>query len=146
MPPNQGQPDELNLWLSGPELCARLAEVRARLGVWARHAGLTGDTVDDLVLAASEALTNVVDHAYGGAEGDAWVHAGRNAIGIVVTVRDGGRWRDPDPDPGLRGRGLTMIDALADCMCVERRDRGTVVTMQWKAAPDDPPGHPGLGR
>jgi serine/threonine-protein kinase RsbW len=146
VPPNQGQPDELNLWLSGPELCAQLADIRARLGAWARHMGLTGDAVDDLVLAASEALTNVIDHAYGEVEGDAWVHAGRNGSGIVVTVRDGGRWRDPNPDPGLRGRGLKMIDALADRVWVERRDGGTVVTMQWKAAPGDPSRDPGLGR
>lgn len=145
VPPNLGQPDELNLWLSGPELCARLAEVRARLGEWAQQVGLTGDTVDDLVLAASEALTNVIDHAYGDALGDAWIHAGLVTDGVTVTVRDRGRWRRPAEDPGCRGRGLKMINALADRVRVDRLTSGTVVTMHWKAAWGDPPRPPGSG-
>jgi two-component sensor histidine kinase len=46
-----------------------------------------------------------------------------------VTVRDYGRWKDTPPDPD-RGRGLALIDALAEGSAIERSPEGTTVTIR----------------
>ncbi|WP_433800267.1 ATP-binding protein [Actinomycetospora sp. CA-084318] len=87
------------------------------------------DLADDLVLAASEALENVVDHAYADLDPGpmslrARVHDGT----VAVVVTDRGRWRDPPAGPSSRGRGLEMMERLAETR-VERAEPGTVVTL-----------------
>jgi serine/threonine-protein kinase RsbW len=106
---------------------------------WAASYGMTQDDVDDLVLATYEALANVADHAYPEGEGRAWIDAERSAPDeLLVVVRDEGRWRPPPSDPGLRGRGLEIIAALAERVVVERGDAGTRVAMHWRLAPVGP--------
>lgn len=112
---------------------SQLRWVRLRLAEWAAGLGMGGDEVDDLVLAAYEALANVADHAYPDGAGDAWVVADRCAPDeVVVVVSDEGRWRPPPSDPGLRGRGMTLISALAEKVAVQRGDAGTRVVMHWR--------------
>lgn len=107
--------------------------MRLRLAEWAAAVGMGQDGVDDLVLATYEALANVADHAYPDGPGDAWVDADRSAPGeLVVVVSDRGRWRPPPTDPGLRGRGMTLITALAEQVAVQRGDAGTTVVMHWR--------------
>jgi anti-sigma regulatory factor (Ser/Thr protein kinase) len=88
------------------------------------------DLADDLVLATSEALENVVDHAYAGADtpGSMWLHAGLDDGTVAVVVTDQGHWRDPPSGPSSRGRGLEMMERLARTR-VERGEPGTVVTL-----------------
>ena len=126
-------PDRLRLRLSGPSLRSQLRWVRQRLAEWATGLGMDRDGVDDLVLAAYEALANVADHAYPDGPGDAWVDADRYPPDeLVIVVRDRGRWRPPPSDPGLRGRGMTLISALAEKVAVQRGDAGTRVVMHWR--------------
>ena len=100
---------------------------------WAAAAGMTQDDVDDLVLATYEALANVADHAYADGRGDAWVEAGRTGPReLTVVVSDRGRWRPPPADPGLRGRGMSLIAALSDRVTVLRGVTGTSVIMRWR--------------
>jgi anti-sigma regulatory factor (Ser/Thr protein kinase) len=107
--------------------------VRLRLAEWAAGVGMDRDGVDDLVLAAHEAPANVADHAYRGGSGDAWVDADRCAPGeLVVVVSDEGSRRTPPEDPGLRGRGMTLIAALASTVAVQHGDAGTRVVMHWR--------------
>ncbi len=104
-----------------------------QIAEWARAAGMAQDSVDDLVLATYEALANVADHAYPDGSGDAWVEAERSAQGeLTVVVTDSGRWRPPPTDPGLRGRGMALISALAERVAVTRGDNGTTVVMHWR--------------
>lgn len=114
-------------------LRGQLRWVRLRLAEWAFGVGMDRDGVDDLVLAAYEALANVADHAYPDGSGDAWVDADRcTPHELVVVVSDRGLWRPPPSDPGLRGRGMTLISALAEKVSVHRGDAGTRVVMHWR--------------
>jgi anti-sigma regulatory factor (Ser/Thr protein kinase) len=79
----------------------------------------------DVALAVSEAVTNVVLHAYrDGDSGDVRVVACAEAKRLVVVVRDYGCGMKPHPmSPGL-GLGLSVIGRLATAMNIERPDDG----------------------
>ena len=125
-------PEPLRLRLAAPSLPARLSEVRARVAAWARRLGLSGDAVDDIVLATHEALANVADHAYPEGGGDAELDAACENGEIRVVVRDHGQWRPTVTDQGWRGRGLVLIRGLAEHVDVQRADAGTIVAMRWR--------------
>ena len=88
------------------------------------------DLADDLVLATSEALENVVDHAFAAAEHPGTMTLRADLVDDVVTivVADDGRWRDPATGPTSRGRGLTLMESLTEVE-VEHGPSGTTVTM-----------------
>ena len=125
-------PEPLRLRLAAHSLPARLSDVRAQLAGWAGGFGLSPDAVDDIVLATHEALANVADHAYPGGGGDAELDAACENGEIHVVVRDHGRWRAPSNDPGWRGRGLVIIEGLAEHVDVQRAEAGTSVAMRWR--------------
>ncbi|MDT7742521.1 MAG: serine/threonine-protein kinase RsbW [Actinomycetota bacterium] len=88
------------------------------------------DLADDLVLATSEALENVVDHAFANAPSAGAMSLRAHLVDDVVTivVTDDGHWRSPTTGPTSRGRGLTLMESLTDVE-VEHGDAGTTVTM-----------------
>jgi serine/threonine-protein kinase RsbW len=132
MPALAGGPEPLRLRLAAPSLPERLSEVRAQVGAWAGRLGLSTDAVDDIVLATHEALANVADHAYLEGGGDAELYAACTNGEIRVVVRDHGRWRAPASDPGWRGRGMVIIEGLAEHVDVQCADAGTSVAMRWR--------------
>jgi serine/threonine-protein kinase RsbW len=79
----------------------------------------------DVALAVSEAVTNVVLHAYrNGDSGDVRVVVCAEPQRLVVVVRDYGCGMKPHPrSPGL-GLGLSVIGRLTTEMNVERPDSG----------------------
>lgn len=117
--------------------------VRAAVRDWAAAAGLGPDTIDALVLAVDEAVTNVIDHAYapepdlvetpGRAHSRVVVTAASRPCGggVAVSVVDDGTWRPPPPDPGHRGRGIQVIGGLAQRSTVSPTEHGTTVRMCW---------------
>jgi serine/threonine-protein kinase RsbW len=131
MPAPTGGTQELRLRLEGPTMPAQLPEVRRRIAGWAMELGLSADDVDDLVLATHEALANVADHAYDGVPGEALIHAECRGGQAVVVVRDRGRWLPPSSDNTWRGRGLLIIEGLAQHVDVHRGPTGTTVEMRW---------------
>lgn len=71
----------------------------------------------DLQLAVGEAVANGVEHAYGDAtdgtvEVEMELRPGRRPA-VLVRVADRGAWRPEPESPGFRGRGLLMIERLA---------------------------------
>jgi anti-sigma regulatory factor (Ser/Thr protein kinase) len=69
----------------------------------------------DAALCVSELATNAVQHSRSARQGGCFrVHATLTATTLRVEVEDeGGPWQhDPNPE-GLRGRGLTIVAALA---------------------------------
>ena len=52
---------------------------------------------------------------------------------IEVVVRDHGRWREPDVDPGERGRGFSMMASAGLQVGVETSSDGTTVTLECPA-------------
>ena len=92
------------------------------------EAGIDDDVAETALLCLSELVTNAVVHA--GSPSD--VTATLDHV-LTVTLRDhGGAGRetrvDPDPDPmRVHGRGLQLVDALADRWGAEPDATGTTV-------------------
>jgi serine phosphatase RsbU (regulator of sigma subunit)/DNA-binding response OmpR family regulator/anti-sigma regulatory factor (Ser/Thr protein kinase) len=114
------------LLLRRRSVATELAGIRAAVRSALSAAGMEGETVDDLVLAASEASGNVVRHAYAGAPGTLEVGMVVRPEGVDLTVRDEGRWREP----AEQGRhGLDIMRAVMDTLDIDTGDSGTTVRM-----------------
>jgi serine/threonine-protein kinase RsbW len=117
--------------------------------------GVTPDTRGDIALALSEACANVVQHAGAGQEYEVQVRA-RDRKCVIEVVNAGtrdngptpdGRWpaeeladwhrlAEPVPTTAERGRGLRIIDAVAENLQLTGNQRyGTTVhfekTLDW---------------
>jgi anti-sigma regulatory factor (Ser/Thr protein kinase) len=118
--------------------CAAAAARRA-LTEWLAPLPWPEETAQDLVFAASEAVTNCVDHAYAApAVPDAIVleareHPDEDRIRVEVTVADRGRWHDPPGDQRFRGRGIAMMRALTESVTLDGSEAGTTVVLRcWR--------------
>ncbi|MGE0026384.1 MAG: SpoIIE family protein phosphatase [Thermoleophilia bacterium] len=119
------------LELTLPAAPDNLAAARAAVRTWLAAARIGADGVQDVVLAAGEALANAVEH---GSEGDGSqtvrveMRLGRGRE-VEVLVADEGGWRTPSADPGLRGQGIRIMRAVMDDVAIERGEAGTTVRM-----------------
>jgi serine/threonine-protein kinase RsbW len=113
------------------------SRVRHALDSWLRELPLTRSERHDLLLATSEAVANVVDHAYPADHegGEVTVAAklqhrsGDDTGRVVVTVTDSGCWRPAPGERDDRGRGLQLMRACTDSLDIETTTAGTRVTM-----------------
>ena len=107
-------------------------EARARVADFALAAGATPTQVDAVRLAASEAVTNAVLHAYRDEPGSIYVNAAVVAGELWVLISDDGCGLEPRPDrPGL-GLGLGLISQVSDDFAiVSRASGGTEVRMRF---------------
>jgi anti-sigma regulatory factor (Ser/Thr protein kinase) len=110
-----------------------LCGLRRTLGRWLTAEGVPDGDVFDITLAASEAASNAIEHAYGGWENQFSVRAVLEAERITVTVTDTGRWRVSKPRG--RGRGLAVMRGLVDSVELEPGERGTSVTLTKRLTP-----------
>ena|ERR1700754_2949015 len=107
--------------------------LRHCVAAFAGSAGMKGAGLSDLELAVTEALTNVVVHAYVGVESGAVDVLAVQVDGhLEVTVCDRGIGMRPRSDsPGL-GLGLSLIASLArDTRITDTPGGGTTVRMQF---------------
>jgi anti-sigma regulatory factor (Ser/Thr protein kinase) len=122
-----------------------VAAARAALAEFATNAGATDAQVDGVRLAASEAVTNAVLHAYRGEPGEIQVTAALAGRELWILVADEGGGMQPRADrPGL-GLGLGLISRVCDDMAiVPRSSGGTEVRILFKlnAAPEFPDAEP----
>jgi len=99
---------------------------------WATAESLDADMVYAIVLSGHEVLANSVEHGYRGCGGGlVELFADHTGDLITVTVVDHGGWRTPPADPGIRGRGLTLVRGLTTTADIASSDHGTTVTMTW---------------
>jgi anti-sigma regulatory factor (Ser/Thr protein kinase) len=106
--------------------------VRHDLADLARYVGLSASQSEDLVLAASEIVTNSVRH--GGGEGTllAWI----DGDSVVCEISDRGHITDPlvgrrrPPADEEGGRGLWLAHQLCDLVQVRSDPEGTVVRLR----------------
>ncbi|MBY8874456.1 ATP-binding protein [Micromonospora sp. PLK6-60] len=110
---------------------AQVTELRHSVTSCVLAAGLSGQRLDDFVLAVNELITNAVRH--GGGHG--WLRLWRSASEVVCEVADhgqgitAGRLADhsrPAPDTA-GGWGLWLARELSDTMEVATGDAGTTV-------------------
>jgi serine/threonine-protein kinase RsbW/stage II sporulation protein AB (anti-sigma F factor) len=105
--------------------------MRAAVVDFAQQAGVH-DT-GRLALAVTEAMANVVLHAYRNSEpGEMRVVACDEPDRLVVVVRDYGEGMRPRPDsPGL-GMGLPLISQMTDDLQIEAaQETGTLLRMHF---------------
>ena len=120
---------ELELRL--PARAGSLARLRHALRIWLGEHGVAPDILGTILVTAGEAASNAIEHAYG--PGDAWFDASaRWAPGAVtIVIRDEGKWREPRSED--RGRGLMLMEAMAERVDVDRSPSGTTVTLEHAA-------------
>jgi anti-sigma regulatory factor (Ser/Thr protein kinase) len=115
------------------------ARTRGEFGVWLeRYFSLDNDRFSDLLLAVNEAIANAAEFAYvdTAERGTVDVRAAYDgdADTLAVSVHDRGRWRHKKPvqyQQQMRGRGIPLMEALADDVTIDRTPQGTHVTLTW---------------
>ncbi len=112
---------------------ASVPEARHTLAAFAAGAGATNDELDSIRLATSEAITNVVVHAYGDASGHVHVSAAIAEDELWVLIGDDGGGLHTGSTRGGLGVGLALIAELTDSFAVVNRSSGgTEVRMRFK--------------
>jgi anti-sigma regulatory factor (Ser/Thr protein kinase) len=97
-------------------------------------------TMDDIVLAVSEAATNVVVHAYGSRPGTLTVVAHVDDGQLHILVRDHGIGIVPPADTPVRGHGLALMEHVAAELEIVGSPAGTDVLMSFDLVVEhDPP-------
>jgi anti-sigma regulatory factor (Ser/Thr protein kinase) len=123
-------------YLAVPEAVGR---IRRSVADYARAAGLGEPTLEAVRLAVSEAVTNVILHAYRGKPGQVCVTARSVENELWVLITDEGLGPNiPTEKPGL-GWGLAIItDACDQFTLVERAGGGTEARMLFLIPTDQP--------
>jgi serine/threonine-protein kinase RsbW len=124
-----------NLNETYPATADSVTAARSRVADFAVAAGAMPTQVDAVRLAASEAMTNAVLHAYRDEPGSIYVNAAVVAGELWILISDDGCGLEPRPDrPGL-GLGLGLISQVADDFAiVSRASGGTEVRMRFNVA------------
>ncbi len=116
-----------------------VAQAREDFAQWLkRFFAVDAVRFSDLVLAINEALANAAEFAYllserpGTIDMQAAYHPAEQKL--TVEVCDRGRWRTPqsDPPPRTRGRGIPLMEALADEAAINTSAHGTRVQLSWR--------------
>jgi serine/threonine-protein kinase RsbW len=115
------------------------AQLRQEFSVWLkRYFALDPTKISDVVLAVNEALANAAEFAYTTADQPGAMHllADYDTASeiLTVTVTDEGAWRIADGEAKKisRGRGIPLMQALADRATIDSTPTGTKVCLEWK--------------
>jgi anti-sigma regulatory factor (Ser/Thr protein kinase) len=129
-----GAPDMRLLLPNRPE---NVALVRQALSGVAGTVGIDEGLLADIKTAVSEACNNVVLHAYPTDDGplEVYFRPEQHEISIVVRDRgDGIQPRAPEPESGMQGVGLSLIQALTERVeFVGGAGEGTEVRMSFRS-------------
>jgi len=114
------------------------AAIRREFSDWlGRYFTLDPTQASDVVLAVNEAMANAAEYAYltaaqPGTMNVQALYDGSEAT-LSVSVIDAGAWRTADPTTSghRRGRGIPLMQALADHATVDSSQAGTRVCLEW---------------
>jgi anti-sigma regulatory factor (Ser/Thr protein kinase) len=106
--------------------------IRHDLAAIARDCGLGDRAVADVELVVSEAVTNVVLHAYPGAGGQVRVEAYWQRDELLIIVSDDGHGMKPRTDSPGCGLGLGVIAALCSRTEIVSEGHGTEIQMVFE--------------
>ena len=125
-----------------PAIPDSIAVIRQTVSGICEALGADSRTIGDIKLAATEACTNVVLHAYAGQEpGTIELDAHVGYDELQLRVRDHGNGMTPSPLAEGLGLGLPLIAALTTSLTiVEAEGGGTEVSMTFalRDQPTDP--------
>jgi signal transduction histidine kinase/CheY-like chemotaxis protein len=121
-----------------PAALDNIPEARHRLSDWLTGIAVEPPRAVDILLATGEAVSNAIEH---GSSGDSprtiSIEAFVRGRTVTATVSDTGRWSGDSSasQRSLRGgRGLTMINGLADDVKTVRTAHGTRITLTFHHA------------
>ena len=109
-----------------PAVADSVPRAREALSTFARAAGATGEKLDSIRLAVSEAATNVVVHAYDDDSGRIQVDAGLSAGELWVLISDEGLGMRPQIQSSGLGFGLSLISQVCDEFEIAKRSSGGI--------------------
>ena len=119
---------------SFPAVAASIPLARSVITDWAEVAGAGREQVDQMRLAVSEALTNVVLYAYPWRTGDMHVTARMAGNELWVLIADSGCGVHAGRDSEGLGLGLALISKMTDGFSVvERSSGGTELRLRFYA-------------
>ena len=96
----------------------------------AGNLGFDDSAIWDMKCAATEALTNAVDHGSPSDDGMIHLRLGRDHGDMLVEVWGGGKANGaPHVDATHRGRGIAIMTALMDDVEMRRNNGDTVVRL-----------------
>lgn len=115
------------------------SHVRHKFSSWLGcRADIDATRFSDIVLAVNEAMANAAEFAYAhvGGIGKFDVEAvqdGHSRI-LTVTVSDQGRWRHSDSteEKRTRGRGIPLMQMLAEDVTIDHSPLGTIVCLRFE--------------
>lgn len=121
---------------SWPAAPGQLTRIRRELTDWLAPLALSDDEVAEIVLAVDEAVANAVCHAYdpdetGSVELTLWTEDDA----LYVEVVDHGRWRPPDEHPTEGGRGIPLMQHMADSVLIHHGTGGSSVLLRHRLHP-----------
>jgi len=117
--------EDVDITTAATPMSARV--LRQALRRLALSIGLNESATFDLLVAAGEAISNAIEHAYGIKEGTVQVRASHNGSKLLAEVIDRGTWRPPQ-NTG-RGRGLKLMRSLMEKVEIETNANGTLVRL-----------------
>ncbi|WP_329249141.1 ATP-binding protein [Actinoallomurus sp. NBC_01490] len=135
-----------------PHAPSSVSVVRRRLAAELLESGVYEDIADDAAVIVSELISNALRHARPLPSGDIRVAWSRQGDLIQLAVSDGGAMTEPRRAratlSSLGGRGLGIVESLADGWGVHHDDGGTTVwatlhsphTNNGRSAADPPHG------
>jgi len=128
-----GSGEAHSIWAADP---VHLPHIRSHTRRWLAPLALNDDTEQDLVLAVNEAASNAIEHAYlaPGPADRLTVSFWTGPHQLYVEVADHGRWRRPNADPGHRGRGILLMQQLAESVSIQKSPDGTRVRLRHPTA------------
>jgi anti-sigma regulatory factor (Ser/Thr protein kinase) len=110
-------------------------EARLRVRTWCEQTGLCERTQDDLLLAVTEAASNVVVHAYpDGRDGGFSLDLHGDARAVVVEISDEGVGPSGAAPSSGGGLGLEIIGRMFPGFTLVESEPGTRVTIRASAA------------
>ena len=106
-------------------------EARAQVRGWCERTGLCRRARNDLLLAVSEAVANVVVHAYpAGRQGTCSLEIRRDAGDVVISISDEGVGLSGAPPSVGCGLGLAIIDRMFPGSTLVDAEPGTRVSFR----------------
>ena len=121
------QPAPLDLEI--PAYVSQLAGTRAALRDWLTKAAVRPTQIQDILVAAGEAVANAIEHGHRhSAGGTVNMRAAVLVDQVQLTIVDTGSWKPPAPIRDTRrGRGITLMRGLMQDVVIQPGVGGTTV-------------------